>query len=296
MKKHAYLIMAHGKFKQLIILLKLLDNAQNDIFLHIDKKVKTFPRKEIIESVCLSKLYFSDRINVNWGAFSQIQCELLLLEQAVRCGNYQYLHLLSGVDLPIKSQEYIHQFFENNKGIEFIDFDVDKAEYIERCMYFWPFREELGRRNGLKLDRLLPKALIARLIVSLERRVHINRIPNGITIKKGANWFSITGEFAKYIVSNKKRWDRLFKHSLCADELFVQTIVFNSPFRYNIYFKSNGSMRLIDWNRGNPYIFKEADFDEIKKSNCLFARKFDIDVDKKIIYLISDMVNKGDIK
>lgn len=292
MEKHAYLIMAHGKFQQLIILLKLLDDRRNDIFLHIDKKVRQFPKQEIINSVSLSKLYLTDRINVNWGAFSQIQCELSLLDCAVNNGEYQYLHLLSGVDLPIKSQEYIHHFFRSNKGKEFIDFDTDKTEYVERCKYYWLFREHLGRKKNLNFYRLISGALASRLVITLEKAFRINRIPNGIVIKKGANWFSITGEFAKYVVKNKRYWEKLFRHTLCADELFIQTIVYNSPFKKNIYGGENSTMRLIDWNRGNPYVFKADDFNEIKVSPCLFARKFDIEFDNEIVWRISDMVKR----
>lgn len=38
---HAYLIMAHKNIEQLKKLLKLLDAPDNDIFLHIDKKLVT---------------------------------------------------------------------------------------------------------------------------------------------------------------------------------------------------------------------------------------------------------------
>ncbi len=38
--KHAYCIIAHNNFNQLQILIDMLDDARNDIFVHIDKKVK----------------------------------------------------------------------------------------------------------------------------------------------------------------------------------------------------------------------------------------------------------------
>lgn len=42
MKKHAYLIMAHTQFQQVAKLVRLIDNEENDIYLHIDKKVRSF--------------------------------------------------------------------------------------------------------------------------------------------------------------------------------------------------------------------------------------------------------------
>lgn len=40
MGKHAYLIMAHTQFQQVAKLVSLIDDSENDIYLHIDKKYK----------------------------------------------------------------------------------------------------------------------------------------------------------------------------------------------------------------------------------------------------------------
>ena len=41
-------------------------------------------------------------INVKWGNYSQIKCEMLLFKEAFECPvNFDYYHLLSGVDLPL---------------------------------------------------------------------------------------------------------------------------------------------------------------------------------------------------
>ena len=45
MQKHAYLIMSHNDFYILEKLLRLLDDRRNDIYVHIDKKVKNFDFK-----------------------------------------------------------------------------------------------------------------------------------------------------------------------------------------------------------------------------------------------------------
>ena len=44
MIKHAYMIMAHDQFELLSILIKMLDDPRNDIFLHIDKKAKDWQK------------------------------------------------------------------------------------------------------------------------------------------------------------------------------------------------------------------------------------------------------------
>ena len=52
-----------------------------------------------------------------------------------------------------------------------------------------------------------------------------------------------------------------------------------SPFRNKIV---NNSLRYIDWKRGNPYVFTEKDYDELSKTDKLFARKFDERVSGKV--------------
>ena len=67
---------------------------------------------------------------------------------------------------------------------------------------------------------------------------------------------------------------------LLPDEFFLQTLVWNHPdFRAALYSEKDeyeGCMRLIDWKRGNPYVWTIADKEELEQSNRLFARKFDM--------------------
>ena len=108
---HAYLIMAHNNFYNLEKLLLLLDDKRNDLYVHIDRKVKNFEFAYYHKLVKKSRLIFTDRIKVTWGDYSQIECELLLMKAAACEKKYEYLHLLSGTDLPIRSQNAIHDFF-----------------------------------------------------------------------------------------------------------------------------------------------------------------------------------------
>ena len=56
MKKHAYLIMAHNEFEILKILLHLLDDERNDIYLHIDSKAGIISEAEFLQCVKMSNL------------------------------------------------------------------------------------------------------------------------------------------------------------------------------------------------------------------------------------------------
>lgn len=87
-----------------------------------------------------------------------------------------------------------------------------------------------------------------------------------------------------------------FKKTNCADEVFLQTICYNSPYYNNLYLKKDDDykqiMRFIDWNRGKPYTFKIEDLTELTNSEMLFARKFSSKVDKEIIDKIYKKVTK----
>ena len=123
MKKHAYLIMAHTQPELLKKLLQMLDNERNDIYLHIDSKAKDYPLDEVAAVLKKSKCIFTERTDVKWGSYSQINCEMVLLKEAVKT-EHVYYHLLSGMDLPIKSQ---NEIFARNKffiSLHFILFGI----------------------------------------------------------------------------------------------------------------------------------------------------------------------------
>ena len=82
--RHAYLIMAHNNFKILEKTIMLLDDKFNDIYIHIDKKVSNFNYDYYKSLVKNSNIIFTERIDVKWGSFRQIQCEYILFKEAYK--------------------------------------------------------------------------------------------------------------------------------------------------------------------------------------------------------------------
>ena len=70
--KHAYLITAHKNFRILNLLLEVLDDADNDFYILIDKKNKKKNSDLIWYSPRYSGLYMLPRIIINWAGYSQI--------------------------------------------------------------------------------------------------------------------------------------------------------------------------------------------------------------------------------
>lgn len=286
MNKHAYLIMAHNNIEQLIRLVRVLEDERNDIYIHLDSNVKdrNFLKQELKSDY--SKIELIERLNVNWGGFSQVRCELNLLKAAVMSDiEYSRYHLISGADLPIKNQDYIHAFFKNNFG-EYIRFDPKSISlYEDRVRYFYPFQDIIGRNHGKYVAFL---ELLQNGLLIIQHFLKVNRCKR-ISLFKGVNWFSITDNLARYVLSQENFIQKTFKYSLCADELFLQTIVMKSPYKNNII---NCSLRHIDWEKGKPYTFRAEDYEELMNTEDLYARKFDMQVDAKIINMILNVIKQ----
>lgn len=284
MDRHAYLIICHGHWQILKLLLQTLDDERNDIYIHVDKKVNKFPEAELKSVVLKSKLIFVPRRLVNWGGYSQIESELSLLMEAIKT-HHSYYHLLSGVDFPIKTQDVIHKFFDEHRGSNYIKYDWNSMKnnsHLERIREYHFFQEKIGRNFG-KMAAFWWYA--EEMSLKFQKIISVNRI-KGRESKffKGTNWFSITHEMASFVVSRTDYIEQNFRFSLCADEMFLQTVARSSPFRDSIV---NDTLRFIDWQRGNPYIFRSADYDILLESNKLFARKFDENVDLEIVKRLS---------
>ena len=228
--KHAFLIIAHNEYPVLEVLLSMLDDERNDIYLHIDKRATELFQQ--IKKVKMQKAGFyliKNPIEVYWGDISQVQVEYLLFETALSHGSYAYYHLLSGTDLPIKSQDYIHAFFQQNAGKEFVGFWQDAAHQrdLERKVFrYYFFTKRLKDKEHL-LHGIT--ALIRNLILAVQKISHYRR-KQTFEFKKGGNWISITENAVKYLLQYKEIVLNRMKYTLCADEIFIQTILWNLLF------------------------------------------------------------------
>ncbi|MFR2882064.1 MAG: beta-1,6-N-acetylglucosaminyltransferase [Lachnospiraceae bacterium] len=145
---HAYLVAAHHQMQLLQILLHLIDDERNEIYLHVDKKCKEFKEEEFRQTVKKAKIHFIERRSVTWGGYSQIQLELDLLKEATNT-YHDYYHLISGVDLPLKSQNEIYNFFEIHKGMQFVSYDykMDVDDVTNRMAQYRLFQDLYGNKK-----------------------------------------------------------------------------------------------------------------------------------------------------
>ena len=272
-RKHAYLIMAHSDPEHLYKLIKVLDDERNDIFIHIDGK-QDISKFQHISSERSKLEFLKDRVDVFWGDPSQIDAEYALFH-CVKDRTYSRIHLISGSDYPLKSQDTIHEFFDKHKNEEFLYFEDEKKLKPE-------LRKKMRLYNFFLHHISYPNKSIAtfcnfirRVLLFIQMCIGVNRHYTMDILKKGSNWTSMTQAFVEELLKHEKEVKKQYRYTHCSDEIYKQTIAWNTKFRDKI--SPLGNLRLIDFSRGNgksPYTFQLEDLEMLKKSEAIFARKF----------------------
>lgn len=303
MEKHAYMIMAHNNFEILIEILNALDHERNDVFLHIDQKTPDVPQAKLLGAMTKGKVYIIPRMRVSWGGYSQIECELRLMEFALKTGHYAYYHMSTGATYPLKTPEQILNFFDSHQGYQFIGFD-NQSDYSGRAQRYNVFNE-IGKAST-KSDQC--KAFVRNKFRGLQRRLgYVYKPVRGIEFKKGFVYWSLTEDAVMYAVARRSWIEQVFKHSFCGDELFMQTILYHSPYRDQVYdydSEYDSCLRYVkpvrswdpDFSGSNAAQFQAEelsitvdDVEKCLKSGMLFGFKFTGSAGLKAIRAIKEM-------
>ena len=259
--KHAYLIMAHNNFEELKMLIEVLDHRRTDIYIHIDKRANFIDFDSLRIRTKHSYVDIYSEFSVYWGDYSQSLVEISLLERAHAHDQYEYYHLISNADFPTKPQDEILSFFDENKNKEFISFRFP--------LNIWPFNNKIYSTEH-KYYHVLTKYLrtghnirdhivyfIEYFCVFLQFLFRVDRIKGEFVSAKGSQWWSITNDFAEYVLSKKDWLNKHFRMARSGDEAWPAILVYNSVFRDRLYDKNydcsnNANQRYIDWERGFP--------------------------------------------
>jgi len=186
---------------------------------------------------------------------------------------------------------------------------LHKVEHYYFCDWI-PVRGLLrpNLRDLRKANRYLPY-VYWKMFRKLQERVPKRKFPfPDMEPYGGSQWWSLTHEAVQFVlkfVREQPRFSRFYRYTHCPDEMFFQTILLNSELSENaIHFeryhrwstktldeeKTDSSripegsfnMRYIDWSgppsgapRGYPAVLDESDFESLRSTSFLFARKFD---------------------
>lgn len=267
------MILAHNQYDRLQELIEVLDDERNDIYVHIDVKVGELP---LLSAKKSKIILLEDRVDVRWGDVSVVEAEYCLMQAAYSSGaQYRYYHLLSGVDLPLKSQEEIHAFFEQYDGYDFIGYYQGELsqELDRKVQRYHLFARDF--RGDASLGSQL-KRIVRAIAIRIEELVGYRRYPK-MRFAKGTQWFSITNNLVSGVLKRKAEVLKLYRATFCPDEIFLHTLALDKSLGANIFDlkdEARGCQRYIGWQDGELKDFVDEDYDRIVSSNLLFARKF----------------------
>ncbi|MDD4489405.1 MAG: beta-1,6-N-acetylglucosaminyltransferase [Paludibacter sp.] len=268
--KQAILITA---YKDLDFLSEIISYFDDDFyfFIHIDKKCK----EDTSGLNHFNQVYVYHNYHIEWGGSNHLMAILLLIREAYKKHEYEYFHLITGSDFPVKPLSAFKDFFEKHQNENFME-------------YFPLPRDSWGEDGGLKRIRYYWFGLnwvdvrgrfweLIRLSLRIQKKLKINRkfrYFNGKLWAGGTYWSLSEHAIETFIrfVDENPRYIRRFRFTSIGEEIFLQTVLLNLGMPV-----TNNYLRYIDWGEdgANPVMLSEKDYDRVMASDCFFARKFD---------------------
>lgn len=305
----AYHILCHANLKQVSRQLAALYST-DDVFL-IDVDHGTQPDLRPIEPwLAKSNVRLKLDANIGWGGAGTLRKTLNgafeLLQQDDR---WLYYIVLSGQDLPLQSNENIKQRLQRLhkdqinciRGFHQPAVPVDSLPLLNKTDKIQRF----GDRGHTRLFAL-PGSIEPQTTFAARWRVEIVELGHASEVYvrpctsllmrrremfferhefwTGANWFNLHRSLIEAMSVDPFTYElyEVLSSTYIPDESFFQTYIANSPFRNRM---DKDHTRLI--NRPAPRLgvgaFSSDDWSAIQASSALYARKFDMHKDARIV-------------
>jgi hypothetical protein len=271
----AYGISAYKNPAQLERLVRRLHAgpAETTFLIHVDSKTSRATFETMTGLLAdLDGVRFLPRHACYWGGFGHVEASLKVIDAAITDRDEPgHLILLSGQDYPIKSNAAIAEFLRAGK---------DRSYFLH-----FPLPTENWSHGGIdRIERWHLRR--GRLHLQLPRR---RRLPPSLALWGGSAYWILSREAVHTIsafLAGNPWYVRYFRHVDIPDEIFFQTILLNSAEAERCV-----QLRLhhTEWERTPaPAILTVEDYPRLAESPCLFARKFDENIDAEVLDLIDD--------
>jgi hypothetical protein len=314
-----YIVLAHKSPAQLSRMVHRLDCPEAHFYINIDAPVELPPFQAVLADNPRCTFFTgAQRLNTMWGHVNAVKAALVGIAQILADGRTGYTILLSGQDYPIKSNNYIQQFYKDNYGTNFIEcFPLPVTPQTEPSIHGGLAREswihpEYGSNGGMnrlnnytfflstkREDNVSIPPIFSgsfwtlrhiRYALGLLRRQPDSfpylfakrRLPSGVRPHAGSQWWAVPHETAVFLdryVKEEPEFLKFNDFTLLSDEIFFQTVVANN------FTNIAPPVTYVNFGRPTgpwPATFVAADLAELAASPCLYARKFDIEQDSLI--------------
>lgn len=288
----AYIISVYKYPEQLARLILRLNTEGSTFFVHVDKKSDAEIYQRAIAGLSsLPNVYFLERHRSYWGGFGHVATSIKGLSEILRRRIvFDYAVLLTGQDYPIKTNAQIMAFLQSSAGKSYLDYAElpDDGPVSRDRIDYWHLR--FGKHLAFPARRGFrsrPLSLIWRLLISLFPWKR--KFPTGFHPYVGSSYWCLSRECVIYVnafIAQNRAFVNFFRYVDIPDELFFHTLILNSAWRDKII---NASLTYFDWSNpaaGLPAILGREDFEKLRRSPKLFARKFDTTKDAAVLDMI----------
>lgn len=227
-----------------------------------------------------------ERIPVRWGSFLAVEAHLALISAALQDGKADYLHLLSGECLPVKTAEEFNAYLEGHAGKQFISHipmppsrkggegwgpnRIDKYHFYE---YFDPRatnpKDVIVRYINQVLrigQRVLKKAGIYRRYSASLPPVYV-----------GSTWWSLTRECCDWclrFIAENPAFVRRFRFTQYPEEMFFHTMLMASPYKEHLLSENLRFIVFASSDVPHATFVTMQYLPSLQEPNILIARKF----------------------
>lgn len=274
----AYLILCHDHPAQVNALARYLVEGGHEVFIHIDSAscirdaVQSGPRIHLLERT----------VAVRWGGWEMVQAMLLLMRAAMASGvPYRYVHLLSGQCLPAKPRKRMEALLDAAAAAG--------RQFIECHELPAPQRWD-GEGGSYRMKVWYPRCMVSKYDASHKFFWRYTHMWLRLGLKRpgywlfapfygGDQWWSLTAECVRAICEYDRRHPLMrffFRNTFCSDEHYLHTCMARAGFASAA---TGSAARFICWpsfHAASPRLLQREDWDTLRDSPCLFARKFEL--------------------
>jgi len=297
--KHAFILTAYRDPESLKRFLKQLIAIEgSQIYCSIDLKSTQMAQEMntwLTEQISLDPNYariqlFHDQV-IRYASTDHLNVQIRLIKQALLDGA-DYCHTLTGQCRLVVAPEKFISFFNQYEGQNFIEYFSLPAKHwsgdggLARIQYFQLYDVMDIKRWRALFDLSNRFILLCQRFLKIDRR---KSYPIGANhFWGGLGYWSLHKDALMAILNDPILQDTnqrsLYKHSHCAEEFVLHTILLNSQYgkTYRERIIAN-HLRFMDWEIGHgesPAILDKTHLTQIKQGQeneypYLFARKFD---------------------
>uniref|UniRef100_A0A674D0K6 Xylosyltransferase 1 n=1 Tax=Salmo trutta TaxID=8032 RepID=A0A674D0K6_SALTR len=281
----AFVLVVHGRAsRQFQRLFKAIYHTSHYYYIHVDQRSNYLHRQVgALASQYSNVRVTSWRMSTIWGGASLLTMYLRSMDDLLKMAdwNWDFFINLSAADYPIRTNEQLVGFLTKYRDMNFI--------------------KSHGRDN----TRFIRKQGLDRLFFECDThmwRLGDRKIPEGIAVDGGSDWFLLNRMFVDYIINSEDElvvsMKRFYAYTLLPAESFFHTVLENSAHCESMV---DNNLRITNWNRKlgckcqykhivdwcgcSPNDFKPPDLPRFQQTSrpTFFARKFEASVNQEIV-------------